>query len=73
TVDVDADNGAIDDTAARKAAILETAEALVEELPPYQPRTQTPPQYLAKDIEPTIDQPEGDPQAIIAAARSRAT
>lgn len=73
TVDVDADSGAIDDLAAQKAAILKTAKILAQKLPPYQPRTQTPPQYLAKDIEPTIVQPEGDPHAIIAAARSRAT
>ncbi len=71
TIEVDADSGDMDATEAHKHTILQEASVLVDKLPPYQPRTTMPLQYLAKDREPTITQPEGNPRAIIAAARSR--
>lgn len=71
TVEVDAQSGEMANTPAQKDAILQEAGVLADRLPPYQPRTTVPPQYFAKDIEPTIVRPEGNPRGIIAATRSR--
>lgn len=72
TIEVDVHSGEMDNTVAHKNAILQEASVLVDKLPPYQPRTTVPLQYLAKDREPTIVQPEGNPRDIIAAAKNRA-
>jgi hypothetical protein len=50
TVDVDVSTGAMTNTPACKADLERRAEELAVRQPPYQPKAEVPPQYIAKDI-----------------------
>lgn len=49
-VDVAVETGVMDDSDGRRAAIFRQAEELTSRLPPYQPKSATPAEFLAKDI-----------------------
>jgi len=62
-IDVDVQNGEMDNTPARMAKLQACAIELGEKIPPYMPRTVSP-EYLAKDFQPTHPKPTLD-QAFI--------
>ncbi len=49
TIDVDVNTGQMNNTPACKAEIERCAEALADQLPPYQPKDKVPAQYIAKN------------------------
>jgi hypothetical protein len=68
-VDIDVQSGEIMNADECKETLLQGAQALARKMPPYQPRTGVPKAYLAKDQQPTITRPQGDPLEIIAITR----
>jgi hypothetical protein len=62
-IDVDVQNGEMDNTPARMAKLQACAIELGKKIPPYTPRTVSP-EYLAKDFQPTHPKPTLD-QALI--------
>jgi hypothetical protein len=51
-IDVDVVTGAMSNTPEAKVEIERQAEALAERLPPYQPKSETPAEYLPKHVPP---------------------
>lgn len=66
-VEVDVLSGEMDNTAQRKAELMQRAQELAARLPPYQPR-EAPTAYLASHVAPTHKpgQPPGDPRDLLA-------
>ena len=52
TIDVNVNTGAMNNTAEQKAKIEHQAEILAARLPPYQPHSKVPENYLAKNVSP---------------------
>lgn len=69
-VDVDVQTAEMNNTPARQEEILKSAQALATKMTPYQPRKTTPPEYIARDIQPTNTRPQGNPLDIINATRN---
>jgi hypothetical protein len=69
TVDIDVQNGEIENADECKETLLQGAQALARKMPPYQPRTAMSKTYIAKERQPTITRPQGNPLEIIAATR----
>lgn len=59
-IDVDVQNGEMDNTQKRIAEIEACCTELYKKMPPYTPRGEIPPQYLAKDLQPTYPKPTPD-------------
>lgn len=69
TVDVDVQTGVVIDADTCKAIILQGARDLAQKMPAYTLRTTTPKAYLASNVKPTNNQPQGNPLQIIADSR----
>ena len=51
-VNVDVETGAMDNTSEKIAEMYECAKKIHARLPPYEPKRETPAEYLAKDVPP---------------------
>lgn len=63
-IDVDVQNGDMDNTPARMAELQASGSELGKKLPSYTPWREVPPEYLAKDFQPTHPKPLPDPALV---------
>ena len=63
-IDVDVQHGKMDNTPARIIELQACGSELGKKLPPYTSRGEVPPQYVAKDFQPTHPKPTPDPALV---------